>query len=97
MTKKHNDDCKRLLRLMGVPIVQVSLILSSISCFKYFCILPHSFLIDVLFQWRGDLVEHTESFAHKEVTAGLPHEKKTSLAYTVPAWDKSASNLSCPK
>jgi hypothetical protein len=36
MTKKHNDDCKRLLGLMGVPVVEVSLILSSIRCFKYF-------------------------------------------------------------
>lgn len=23
MTKQHNDDCKRLLRLMGVPVVEV--------------------------------------------------------------------------
>jgi hypothetical protein len=36
MTKKHNDDCKRLLGLMGVPVVEVSFLLLSISCFKYF-------------------------------------------------------------
>ena len=29
VTRKHNDDCKRLLRLMGVPVVEVLLLLLS--------------------------------------------------------------------
>ena len=24
VTRQHNDDCKRLLRLMGVPVVEVN-------------------------------------------------------------------------
>lgn len=24
VTKQHNEDCKRLLRLMGVPVIEVS-------------------------------------------------------------------------
>ncbi|CAD6251495.1 unnamed protein product [Miscanthus lutarioriparius] len=34
VTRKHNDDCKRLLRLMGVPVVEISycrLLMSSSS------------------------------------------------------------------
>lgn len=25
VTKQHNDDCKRLLRLMGVPVIEVTI------------------------------------------------------------------------
>jgi hypothetical protein len=28
VTKQHNEDCKRLLRLMGVPVVEVSSVCS---------------------------------------------------------------------
>jgi hypothetical protein len=41
VTGRHNDDCKRLLRLMGVPVVEVSLLLLSscqITLFFYFSI-----------------------------------------------------------
>jgi len=62
VTRKHNDDCKRLLRLMGVPVVEVSLLLLSIcqlSCFSLLFytdqLLP---FIDVFFQCQGGSVEY---------------------------------------
>ena len=34
VTRQHNDDCKRLLRLMGVPVVEVNSVFqfSFVSC-----------------------------------------------------------------
>jgi hypothetical protein len=32
VTRQHNDDCKKLLRLMGVPVVEVNSV-SLVSCY----------------------------------------------------------------
>lgn len=32
VTQQHNDECKRLLELMGVPIINVSLPVTALQC-----------------------------------------------------------------
>lgn len=40
VTTKHNDECKRLLRLMGVPVIEVK---QNFHFFKNFPFLPFIF------------------------------------------------------
>jgi len=55
VTKQHNDDCKRLLRLMGVPVVEV-LMLCAESRGSKSLLLTRLFVYDMkwLKVWKED-------------------------------------------
>ncbi|CAD6223548.1 unnamed protein product [Miscanthus lutarioriparius] len=48
VTRKHNDDCKRLLRLMGVPVVEASLLLLSISMQAWYLVFVISYCYRII-------------------------------------------------